>query len=99
VHILKEEILFTLMETYGETESIENFDATFEKYCMYIASDDTILTGFDAFLGWCTDPKHNFSDRIIAKAIEYLDIIGSIEFRRKKYRFLDGTESARNNLN
>jgi hypothetical protein len=66
---------------------------------MYIAIDDTILTGFDAFLGWCTDPKHNFSDRIVAKAIEYLDIIGSIEFRRKKYRFLDGTESARNNLN
>jgi hypothetical protein len=98
VHILKEEILFALSEAYGEMESIENFDATFEKYCMYIAMDDTILTGFNAFLAWCTDPKHNFSNRIVAKAMEYLDIIGSIEIRRKKYGFLDGTESARSNL-
>lgn len=98
VHILKEEILSALSEMYGERESIENFDATFEKYCMYIAVDDTILTGFDAFLAWCTDPKHNFLDRIVEKAIEYLDIIGSIEFRRKKHGFLDGTESARTNL-
>ena len=98
VHILKKEVLFALSEAYGEKESIENFDAIFEKYCMYIAIDDTILTGFDAFLAWCTDPKHDFSDRIAPKAIEYLDIIGSIEFRRKKDGFLDGTESARSNL-
>ncbi len=90
--------MFALSETYGEADSIENFDATFEKYCMYIAIDDTILTGFDAFLAWCTDPKHNFSDRIIAKAMEYLEIIASIEIRRKKHGFLDGTESARSNL-
>jgi Winged helix-turn-helix DNA-binding len=99
VHILKEEVLFALSEAYGEKESVENFDFIFEKYCMYVATDDTILTGFNAFLGWCTDPKHNFSDRIVAKAMEYLDIIGSIEVRRKKYGFLDGTESARTNLN
>jgi hypothetical protein len=96
---MKEEVLFALSEAYGEKESVENFDFIFEKYCMYVAMDDTILTGFNAFLGWCTDPKHNFSDRIVAKAMEYLDIIGSIEVRRKKYGFLDGTESARTNLN
>jgi hypothetical protein len=95
----KQEILFALSETYGELETSENFDLTFEKYCMYIAPDDTILTGFYAFLAWCTDLKHNFSDRIVAKAMEYLDIIGSIEVRRKKHGFLDGTESARTNLN
>ncbi len=98
VNILKEEVLFALSETYGESETSENFDVVFEKYCMYIAPDDTIITGFGAFLAWCTDPKHNFSDRIVAKAMEYLDIIGSIEFRRKKHGFLDGTESARTNL-
>lgn len=98
VHTLKEEILFALRETYGESETGESFDAIFEKYCMYIASDDTILTGFDAFLAWCSDPKHNFSDRIVSKAQEFLEIIGSIEFRRKKHGFLDGTESARANL-
>ena len=60
VHFLKQEILFALSETYGELETSENFDLTFEKYCMYIAPDDTILTGFYAFLAWCTDLKHNF---------------------------------------
>jgi hypothetical protein len=98
VHFLRQEVLFALSETYGELETSENFDTTFEKYCMYIAIDDTILTGFDAFLAWCTDPKHNFSDRIVAKAMEYLEIIASIEIRRKKHGFLDGTESARSNL-
>jgi hypothetical protein len=98
VHILKEEVLFAINEAYDERLDTEYIDDNFEKYCMYIAIDDTILTGFDAFLAWCTNPKHNFSDRIIAKAMEYLDIIGSIEARRKKYGFLDGTESARSNL-
>jgi hypothetical protein len=65
---------------------------------MYIATDDTILVGFDAFLGWCTDSRHDYSDRIVAKSIEYLEIIGSIEYRRRKNGFLDAGESARNNL-
>lgn len=99
IFFLKEDILFHLREEYDEVETQENLDATFEKYCMYIAPDDTIITGFDAFLAWCTDPKHNFSDRIVSKATEYLEIISSIEMRRKKNGFLDGTESARTNLN
>ena len=98
VHVLKQEILLALSDTYGETSSQEDFDSIFGKYCMYIAPDDSILTGFDAFLAWCTDSKHDFSDRIVAKAMEYLDIIGSVEYRRKKHGFLDGTESARMNL-
>ncbi len=76
----------------------ENLTATFDRYCMYIAPDDTILKGFDAFLAWCTDPKHNFSNMIVQKALEYLEIIGSIEFRRKKNGFLDGGGAARTNL-
>ena len=98
VHFLKQEVLFSIQETYNESETEENLDSIFDRYCMYIAPDDTIMTGFDAFLGWCTDPKHDFSDRIVKKAIEYLEIIGSIEYRRKKNGFLDGGESARMNL-
>ncbi len=99
VHILKEEVLFALSEIYGEGESIDYIDAIFEKYCMYIANDNTILTGFYAFLAWCTDTKQNFSDCIVAKAIEYLEIIGSIEVRRKNHWFLDATELVRAHLN
>lgn len=99
VDILKEEVLFALNEIYGEGESIDYIDTIFEKYCMYIANDNTLLTGFYAFLGWCNDTKHNFSDGIVEKAIEYLEIIGSIEVRRKNHWFLDATELVRAHLN
>ncbi len=98
ISLIKTEILFSLQEAYDEVVSEEDIDATFEKYCMYIAPDDTIITGFNAFILWCFDIKHNFSSRIVPKAIEYLDIIGGIENRRKRNSFLDGTESARSNL-
>lgn len=98
VRRLKQEILFALQEVYGETESEENLNATFDRYCMYIAPDDTIITGFDAFLMWCTNQKHDFSDKIVAKTLEYLEIIASIEVRRKKNGFLDGGGPARTNL-
>ncbi len=98
IRILKDEILSALKEQYGEALSEDGLNETFENYCMYIAPDDTVLTGFVAFLAWCSDPKHDFSERIIEKALEYLEIIGSIEYRRKKNGFLDGSESARANL-
>lgn len=98
VRILKDEILFALTEQYGETVSEEGLNETFEDYCTYIAPDDTVLTGFVAFLAWCGNQKHDFSERIVEKALEYLEIIGSIEYRRKKNGFLDGSESARANL-
>lgn len=87
-----------MQESYGESETEENLNATFDRYCMYIAPDDTILKGFDAFLTWCTDPKHDFSSMIVQKALEYLEIIGSIESRRKKNGFLDAGGTARANL-
>jgi hypothetical protein len=94
----KQEIIFGLYQKYEEVISEEDLGSTFEKYCMYIAPDDTIFTGFEAFLLWCTDPRHNFSDRIIEKAIEYLDIIGTIEYLRGKNNFLDGGSAAKTNL-
>ena len=98
VHTLKEEILFALADEGGELGTVEELDGIFEEYCMYVAPDDTVLTGFHGFLAWCGDSKHDFSDRITAKALEYLEIVGSIESRRKKNGFLDGSESARANL-
>ena len=98
VENFKEEVLFLLKKEFDENQSSEGIDEVFDTYCMYIASDDTILTGFLAFLAWCSDPKHDFSDRIIEKALEYLEIVGSMEFRRKKNGFLDGTSSAISNI-
>jgi hypothetical protein len=96
---LKHEVVQSINEAYGEDETEEAIDKVFETYCMYIASDDTVITGFNAFIAWCTDPKHGFADKIVPKAVEYLEIIWSIEYRRKKNGFLDGTESANANLN
>lgn len=98
VENFKEEVLFLLKKEFDENQSSEGINEVFDTYCMYIASDDTILTGFLAFLAWCSDPKHDFSDRIIEKALEYLEIVGSMEFRRKKNGFLDGTSSAISNI-
>jgi hypothetical protein len=57
-----------------------------------------IRTGFDAFIAWCSDPVHDFSERIVQKAIQYLNIIASIKIRRKKHGFLDATELVRQTL-
>ena len=98
LHDLKVEIMFFLYEKYEESVSEEDMDASFDKYCMYITSDNSLITGFDGFVLWCLDPKHGFGERIVEKAIEYLDIIGTIEYLRAKNGFLDGTETARANL-
>ncbi len=98
VRIFREELVFAFVDQYGEEQSWEGIEHTFQRYCMYIDAQDIILTGFEAFLAWCHDPKHDFRDRIIEKAMEYLEIVGSIEYRRKKHGFLDGSESARANL-
>ncbi len=76
-----------MQETYNEGETEENLNAVFDRYCMYITSDDSIIKGFDAFLAWCTDPKRDFSGMIVQKALEYLEIVASIEIRRKKMVF------------
>ncbi len=99
IEVLKQNIIAELLEKYDERvlwEDIENF---FSMYCLYVAPDDTVFTGFEAFILWCLDEKHNFANNIVEKAVEYLDIIGSIEFRRNKRNFfLNGTMSARENL-
>lgn len=87
-----------LLEKYEEKVLEADILATFDKYCMYISSDDVIFTDFEAFVLWCRDTKHNFANRIPDKAVEYLDLAGSIEFLRRKNGFLEGTEAARSNL-
>lgn len=99
IEVLQQNIIAELLEKYDEEVLWEDVAATFEIYCLYIAPDDTVFTGFQAFILWCIDKKHNFSESIVEKAIEYLDIVGAIEFRRnKKNGFLNGTLSAKENL-
>jgi hypothetical protein len=95
---LKQELIIAMQEAYDEDISESYIDETFETYCMYIAPDATILTGFSAFIAWCMDLRHDFSDRIIPKALEYLQITSSVEVRRRRSGFLDATEVARANL-
>lgn len=95
---LKESIISEVLQRYDEEVLWEDIEAEFERYCMYIASNDTIYTGFEAFLLWCADEKHNFSQNIVEKAVEYLEIIASIESRRLKNGFLSGKMSAQENL-
>ncbi len=98
VQILKAEVICRIESEYDEVVSQDELEEVFDQYCMYIAPDDTFLVGFDGFVGWCTDSRHNFSDRIVEKAKEYLEICGSIEYRRKRNGMLDASESARANL-
>jgi hypothetical protein len=98
VHTLKMNVLFALRDKYEETVTEEELSDTFEDYCMYIVPDGSIIVGFDAFILWCMDSRHDFSDRIVTKAVEYLDVIGSIEYLRGKNRFLDATGATTANL-
>ena len=98
IQILEQEIQFALIEAYGETVSLEDIEQEFEEYCMYIDADMVIRTGFDAFIAWCSDPAHDYSDRIVQKAEQYLQILASINIRRKKHGFLDATELVRHTL-
>ncbi len=95
---LKAEIIFALEQKYDEVESEEMIERVFMNYCMYITPDNSIVTGFEAFILWCTDPRHAFGDRIVEKAVEYLDITSRIEFLRNKNGFIDGAAAARANL-
>ena len=98
IQIWKQELQFLLMESYDESVDIEGIEHEFEENCMYIDSDLIIRTGFEGFVAWCTDPLHDFSDRIVEKAGQYLDILASIAIRRKKHGFLDATELIRETL-
>ncbi len=95
VQIWIQEIQFSLLEAYGESVNIEDIEYEFDENCMYIDSDMVIRTGFDAFIAWCSDPAHDYSDRIVKKAEQYLEILSSIKARRKKHGFLDATELVR----
>ncbi len=96
--VWKQNIQFGLMEEYDESVSIEDIEYEFHENCMYIDSDMMRRTGFDGFIAWCFDPAHDFSDRIVEKAQQYLDILLSIKARRKKHGFLDATELVRHTL-
>lgn len=90
-----EQIIEILYEKYEESVSRDEIKSTLEKYMMYIDDHDMISYGLDAFILWCHDPRHDFSHNIPEKAVEYIDLIGSIEYLRGKNEFLDVTTPAR----
>ena len=92
---LLEEIHALLSEKYGETVSEESITEVFHQYMMYIDVQDMISYGLGAFILWCHDPRHDYRDHISEKAVEYIDLIGSIEYLRGRYGFLDVTLPAR----
>lgn len=62
---------------------------------MYIDENGIISYGLDAFILWCHDGGHDYSNMMPEKAVEYIDLIGSIEYLRGKNEFLDVTIPAR----
>lgn len=87
-----------LFEKYEENIPSEEIIETFRRSMMYMDKDGIISYGLDAFLLWCYDEKHNYTNIIPEKAVEYIDIIGSIEYLRGKNGLLDVTIPARENL-
>lgn len=84
-----------LYEKYEEVVLPEDIVNTLDKYMMYIDDQDMISYGLSAFILWCHDPRHEFIQNIPEKAVEYIDLIGSIEYLRSKNGLLDVTTSAR----
>ncbi len=82
----------------GEEVNADSIRSIFDAYCMYIDPMNQIYTGIHAFVLWCLDEKHDFSDRIEEKAFEYFEIIGGIEYQRRKNNFFDGTQIYKSNL-
>jgi hypothetical protein len=78
-----------LYEKYEEEITEEEITDIFSKYMMYIDDHGIISYGLSAFILWCHDPRHSFIQNIPEKAVEYLDLIGSIEYLRGKNEFLD----------
>lgn len=97
IQILQGEIIANFLEKYDETVNWSDIEAELQKYFMKISrDDDTIFTGFEGFLLFCAE--NGLQNRIVDKLIEYLDIIGSIEYLRRKNGFFDGKETAIHNL-
>lgn len=97
IEVLKNEIIAAFLERYDEDIEWDNVEYELQKYFMKISrDDDTIFTGFEGFLLFCAENK--LENRIIEKLQEYLDIIGSIEYLRKKNGFFDGKQAAIYNL-
>ena len=92
------EIQKLLYEKYEETVTAKEILDTFQQYTMYINEDGIISYGLDAFVLWCHDTGHDYSNMMPEKAVEYIDLIGSTEYLRGKNGFLDVTVSARETL-
>jgi hypothetical protein len=90
-----EYIIRQTREEFEEEVFASDIEAIFSQYCMYIDDQDRYFIGIDAFILWCMDHRHDFSDRIREKSYEYFTLIGGIEYRRRKNGFFDATESAR----
>ncbi len=98
VESILSEIQTLLVEKYGEEIEKEQIIEVFQRYMMYIDIEDMISYGFEAFVLWCHDDRHDFSKEIAQKGLEYIDLIGSIEYLRGKNRFLDVTLPAKSIL-
>ena len=93
-HLL-DDIQALLSEKYGEIVSEESIAEAFRQYMMYIDAQGMISYGLGAFILWCHDPRHEYASQIAEKAVEYIDLIGSIEYLRGKNRLLDVTLPAK----
>jgi DNA-binding Lrp family transcriptional regulator len=92
------EIIQRTQDERGEDVSVDSIRSIFDAYCMYIDPINQIYAGLHAFALWCLDEKHDFSDRVGEKAFEYFEIIGGIEYKRRKNGFFDGTPVYKSNL-
>lgn len=93
-----EYIIHCVKDDFDEEAYASDIEDVFSRYFLFIDSQDRFLVGIDGFIGWCMDPKRNYTENIREKALEYFNLIGSTEYLRKKNGFFDGTEVVRANL-
>lgn len=73
-------------------EGVENLLLS---YFAFVSPSGLFLTGFEAFLAWCVDPKRKYIDRAdqIRELVYWLTRYYELEVLRRKHGFFDGTKS------
>lgn len=61
----------------------------------FVSPSGLFLSGFEAFLAWCVDPKRKYADRAhqIRELVYWLTRYYELEVLRRKHGFFDGTKS------
>ncbi len=93
-----EYIIHRIKDDFGEEIYASDTEDMFSRYFLFIDSQDRFLVGIDGFIAWCMNSNRNYMENIREKALEYFNLVGSIEYLRNKNGFFDGTESVRANL-